>query len=81
VCACVRVCVCACVRVCLSRWLLLVQTGDGVPSKCAVALTTLPGHHTTPTSFGGYCYVNHAAVAARLLQRHFGKVAVRAVTM
>lgn len=34
------------------------------------ALTTHPGHHAARDSFGGYCYGNHAALAARLLQEH-----------
>ena len=32
------------------------------------ALCTHPGHHASNDSFGGYCYVNNAALAARLLQ-------------
>jgi len=32
------------------------------------ALCTHPGHHAARDSFGGYCYVNNAALAARLLQ-------------
>ena len=28
------------------------------------ALTTHPGHHASTISFGGYCYLNHAAAAA-----------------
>lgn len=44
----------------------------------AYALTTMPGHHSTPDTYGGYCFVNNAAVAARLLQLRNGhhKVAV-----
>jgi acetoin utilization deacetylase AcuC-like enzyme len=41
-----------------------------------IILTTLPGHHSTHNQYGGYCYVNHSAVAARLLRKHFAKVAV-----
>ncbi len=33
------------------------------------ALSRPPGHHATRTSFGGYCYINNAAVAARALKR------------
>jgi acetoin utilization deacetylase AcuC-like enzyme len=33
------------------------------------AIPTHPGHHAAADSFGGYCYVNHAALAARLLQQ------------
>ena len=32
------------------------------------ALATHPGHHSANDSFGGYCYLNHAAFAARSLQ-------------
>jgi hypothetical protein len=32
------------------------------------ALCTHPGHHATKDAFGGYCYLNHSALAARLLQ-------------
>jgi len=37
--------------------------------RLAYALSRPPGHHTTRDSFGGYCYFNNAAVAARLLKR------------
>ena len=37
--------------------------------RVAYALTTHPGHHAAQDSFGGYCYGNHAALAARLLQQ------------
>jgi acetoin utilization deacetylase AcuC-like enzyme len=32
------------------------------------ALCTHPGHHSTQDAFGGYCYLNHSALAARLMQ-------------
>jgi acetoin utilization deacetylase AcuC-like enzyme len=32
-------------------------------------LPTHPGHHSTLDCFGGYCYLNHAAATARLLQQ------------
>jgi acetoin utilization deacetylase AcuC-like enzyme len=45
--------------------------------KVVYALTTHPGHHAAKDSFGGYCYLNHAAFAARLLQNSgYAKVAV-----
>ena len=37
------------------------------------ALATHPGHHAASDSFGGYCYLNHAAWAARTLQKEGGK--------
>ena len=42
------------------------------------AITTHPGHHSSYDSFGGYCYLNHAAMAARLLQQKasYSKVAI-----
>lgn len=45
-------------------------------SKIVYALVTFPGHHSGPESFGGYCYVNVAAVAASLLREKYSKVAV-----
>jgi len=39
------------------------------------ALTRPPGHHATREQFGGYCYLNNAALAARSLRRH-GRVAL-----
>ena len=45
-------------------------------ARVAYALITHPGHHAGPSCFGGFCYVNHAALAARLLQRRFARVAV-----
>lgn len=39
------------------------------------SLARPPGHHAGPATFGGYCYLNHAAVAARRLSAQ-GRVAV-----
>ena len=46
--------------------------------KVVYALATHPGHHAAANSFGGYCYLNHAAFAARRLQQNhnFEKVAI-----
>jgi len=41
---------------------------DPANSAVVYALCTHPGHHASHDSFGGYCYVNNAALAARLLQ-------------
>ena len=40
---------------------------DGEPS--AFALCRPPGHHATADQFGGYCYLNNAAVAVEVLRR------------
>lgn len=47
-------------------------------STTVYALPTHPGHHSQRTVFGGYCYVNHVASAARLLQveKKYDKVAI-----
>lgn len=35
---------------------------------CAFALTRPPGHHAGPDFFGGYCFLNNAALAAQTLR-------------
>eukprot|EP00053_Salpingoeca_punica_P012114 m.108271 g.108271 ORF g.108271 m.108271 type:complete len:367 (+) comp15861_c0_seq2:269-1369(+) len=42
------------------------------------ALTTHPGHHSSSGNYAGYCYINNAAVCARLLQqrKNLRKIAV-----
>ncbi len=40
--------------------------------KTVYALATHPGHHAAHDSFGGYCYLNHAAFCARQLQSQYG---------
>ncbi len=40
---------------------------DGAP--LAYALCRPPGHHATPSGFGGSCYLNNAAIAAEQLRR------------
>ena len=43
----------------------------------AFALCRPPGHHATPGAYGGYCYLNNAALAAqRLVERGAERVAV-----
>jgi acetoin utilization deacetylase AcuC-like enzyme len=45
--------------------------------RCAFALTRPPGHHAGSDFFGGYCFLNNAALAAQTLrQRGFERVAV-----
>ncbi|RJP58649.1 MAG: histone deacetylase family protein [Candidatus Auribacter fodinae] len=44
-------------------------------SRLAYALVRPPGHHAEINSFGGFCYLNSAAIAAHRLSR-FGKVAI-----
>ncbi len=43
----------------------LVANGE----DCAFALCRPPGHHASKNQFGGYCFINNAAVAAETLQR------------
>ena len=38
-------------------------------ARTVYAIPTHPGHHAAAGSFGGYCYTNHAAAAARLFQK------------
>ncbi|KAG7373847.1 acetylpolyamine aminohydrolase [Nitzschia inconspicua] len=45
-------------------------------SKCPAivyALCTHPGHHAAKDAYGGYCYVNHSALAARLMQERLSQ--------
>jgi acetoin utilization deacetylase AcuC-like enzyme len=42
----------------------LVQAG----APAAYALSRPPGHHATPAAYGGSCYLNNAALAARALR-------------
>ena len=62
-----------------SRWsasaaLAAAQTvAAGAP--LSYSLSRPPGHHAQRSRFGGYCYLNNAAVAARFLSRQ-GRVAV-----
>lgn len=39
-----------------------------VGQRCAFALTRPPGHHAGPGFFGGYCFLNNAAIAAQALR-------------
>ena len=43
--------------------------------RAVFALCRPPGHHAARSSYGGYCYLNNAALAASLL-REAGRVAV-----
>jgi acetoin utilization deacetylase AcuC-like enzyme len=53
---------CAAVDVALSA-AHCIRTGDA----SAFALTRPPGHHASADIFGGYCYLNNAAIAAQWL--------------
>jgi acetoin utilization deacetylase AcuC-like enzyme len=37
--------------------------------RTAFALCRPPGHHATPDNYGGYCFINNAAVAAEAFRR------------
>lgn len=43
--------------------------------KYAYALSRPPGHHASRDTYGGYCYFNNAAIAAKHLRKH-GRVAI-----
>ncbi|SIT09567.1 histone deacetylase family protein [Achromobacter sp. MFA1 R4] len=43
-----------------------VSAGQGL--RAAMALTRPPGHHAGPDFFGGYCFLNNAALAAQALR-------------
>lgn len=51
------------------------KVADGLPH--AFALCRPPGHHAMPDAYGGYCFLNNAAIAAQSLRNEgAGKVAV-----
>jgi acetoin utilization deacetylase AcuC-like enzyme len=50
----------------------LVQAGV----QTAYALCRPPGHHASASQYGGYCYLNNAAIAARCLQGRGVRVAI-----
>jgi acetoin utilization deacetylase AcuC-like enzyme len=50
----------------------LVKAGE----MAVYALCRPPGHHAAAALFGGFCYLNNAAVAARYLQQSGRRVAV-----
>lgn len=41
---------------------------EGATTRSAFALTRPPGHHAGPDFFGGYCFLNNAALAAQALR-------------
>ena len=43
---------------------------------CVYALCRPSGHHAGPDFFGGYCYLNNAAIAAGVLCQEGGRVAI-----
>lgn len=47
----------------------LVRDGQRTLSTTAYALCRPPGHHAAADLYGGYCYLNNAAIAARSLQQ------------
>lgn len=55
----------------------LVSQQPSPSAVVAYAIPTHPGHHAAQDSFGGYCYVNHAALAAHLLSTNNGSTMSR----
>ena len=49
-----------------------LQSGE----SCVYALCRPPGHHAGPDFFGGYCYLNNAAIAAQVLLENNECVAI-----
>ena len=45
-------------------------------ARAAYALCRPPGHHAAADLYGGYCYLNNAAIAARALQARGNRVAI-----
>lgn len=45
-------------------------------NQVAYALCRPPGHHAAKEMLGGYCYLNHAAIAANQLQQALGRGAI-----
>ena len=56
----------------LSAAALVLAGGE----KVAYALCRPPGHHAASNLFGGFCYLNHAAIAANWLVQHGQRVAI-----
>lgn len=58
--------------------ILRTAVDEALTGGVSYALPTHPGHHAATDSFGGYCYVNHAARALKLLQQSLNgqKVAI-----
>ena len=58
----------------------IVQTAvdKAIDGPLVYAMPTHPGHHAAKDSFGGYCYLNQAAFAARLFQskHNLNKIAI-----
>ncbi|MEM8683760.1 MAG: histone deacetylase family protein [Pseudomonadota bacterium] len=50
------------------------QIIDG--QRAAFALCRPPGHHASRAAYGGYCFLNNAAIAAAHLRSRFGKVGI-----
>lgn len=45
-------------------------------ARSAFALCRPPGHHATADMFGGYCFLNNAAIAAEMFRKDAAKVAI-----
>ena len=45
-------------------------------ARAAFALCRPPGHHATADMFGGYCFLNNAAIAAEMFRKDAARVAI-----
>ncbi len=45
-------------------------------ARAAFALCRPPGHHATSDQYGGYCFLNNAAIAAQMFRENGARVAV-----
>ncbi len=46
------------------------------PASLVYAPVTHPGHHVGASFYGGFCFLNNAFIAARLLQKSYPRVAI-----
>lgn len=49
---------------------------NGTAPAVVYAPVTHPGHHVGASYYGGFCFLNNAVIAARLLQATYARVAI-----